>query len=65
MNSMKRLDQQGKLIDGQARLPDYRAQRPFRNFIVIRDYQAPIGWNCLAEDQVATVLPIEFVSNLS
>jgi len=65
LNSIEPLDQGAKGIDGEAGLTDYRPQRPFRNFLVIWNNQAPVGWDCLTQDHVTTILSIEYVPNLS
>jgi hypothetical protein len=63
-NPNLRSDRQGKLLDRDTRPANDCAQCRFCNFPVIREQQAPIRRDGLAQNKVAAVLAVEFVACL-
>ena len=51
-----------ELVDGQDGFANELSERALRDLAVIRDYEAPVRRDAMAQDDVATALPVDFVS---
>ena len=61
---MQRLETPNQLFHRKSCLSDDCTQSSFRNFLVIRHYEASMGHRELSQHDVTAALPVDFVSKL-